>query len=159
MPNALQITDPNADNSLAQAQATDPRQFFADTESELSPLELWLAQQRAKNNAQGYEPLPGITSGAPRYGQNTSQLGWQAAQQPVGPSSSSGWSRAIGETRPADFDVDRRAMLPGLGSSVSPVFKIWRGGNVLMPSQDTRRDLGELPTRPMFLTPRTQISQ
>lgn len=64
MPNALQIADPDSDNPLTQAPSFDPRQFGAETEAELSPLELWLAQQRAKNNARGYEPLPGITSGA-----------------------------------------------------------------------------------------------
>lgn len=64
--NALQPANPNTPgNPLAQGPSSiDPHQFFAETESELSPLERWLAQQRAKNNAQGFEPLPGITSGA-----------------------------------------------------------------------------------------------
>ena len=86
--NALQITDPNADNPLAQAPSwatpgppvPDDRDDFYNA----SPLERWLAQQRAKNNAPGFEPLPGITSGVPPkpWGLDRTQLPQQPQPQP-----------------------------------------------------------------------------
>lgn len=105
----------------------------------------WLEQaRRLAANPEDYgrvEPLPGITSGAPPkpWGLDRTQLPQPPPPQPM----RSLWAEGIAGTRPGDSSVDPRALLPGLGPSASPVFKIWRGGNVLMPSHDTRRDRGE----------------
>ena len=79
--NALQGVDPSSDNPLSQAL---PYGQFVGSDAELSPLERWLAQQRAKNNAQGYEPLPGVTSGVPPkpWGLDRTQLPQQPPPQP-----------------------------------------------------------------------------
>lgn len=108
--NALQITDQNADNPLVQAPLAqsplfDPRQFGAETEAELSPLERWLAEQRAKNNARGYEPLPGITSGAPPkpWGLDRTQLPQPPPPQPY----QSGFvANVLNRFRPMDTTSD-----------------------------------------------------
>jgi hypothetical protein len=66
------------------------------------------------------EPLPGITSGPPRYGQDTSQLHWQ--RPPT-------WTQQLGNTRPADYNVD-----PNMLRNAPPAFRIWRGGTVQLPA-------------------------
>ncbi len=135
--NALQITDPNADsdNPLAQAMPSpnwqppvpgyDP--LPPDNEAS-SPLELWLAQQRAKNNAKGFEPLPGITSGAPPkpWGLDRSQL----PQQQQKPAYESGFiANVLNRFRPMDVRSDPRMKYqPQLRA-----FKMPGGGTVYLP--------------------------
>ena len=126
--NALQGPTPG-DNPLteappAQSPLFDPRQFGAESEAELSPLERWLAEQRAKSNAKGFEPLPGITSGAPPkpWGLDRTQL----PLQPKPPT----WEQQLSASRPADYSVDPRMNAqPPLRA-----FKIPGGGTVYLPT-------------------------
>jgi hypothetical protein len=121
--NVLQSIDSISNNPLAGA----PQQIDYDQDhpfySEVSPLERFLAQQRAKNNARGFEPLPGITSGAaPKpWGLDRAQLP-QQARPPT-------WEQQLSASRPADYSVDPRMQT----QQPLRAFKMPGGGTVYLP--------------------------
>lgn len=86
-------------------------------------------QQAHPDNPNAYgpaEPLPGITSGAPRYGQNTSQLGWQDKPEnaPSIPAYGPRFVARLHTNRPPDYGIDPRM----------PVARSFRGFSSPKPS-------------------------